>query len=137
MVRVLALGDPHGRIDRLKKIPFSKADLILITGDLGDASFARDFYFKNVEREKNGLDKLEYGNKERKEAYMQIYNSSMAVLKYCSRFAPTYFIFGNVESKDAEVISDNKKYGLKLPLFVSNVNKLRNVTIIKQEILMD
>lgn len=133
-MRILVVGDPHGRVDLLRKIPKKNPDLILLTGDLGKADFARNFYFNNVEREKKGQEKLEYGSKEIKSAYMEIYNSSMKVLKYCSKFAPTWFIFGNVENKDAEIRKDNKKYGLNLPLFVKEVNKLDNVSIINNRI---
>lgn len=133
-MKILAIGDPHGDLDKVKRIPKKGIDLILLTGDLGKANFAREFYFNNVEREKKGLERIEYGPKEAKKSYMEIYTSSMRILKYCSKFAPTWLIFGNVESSDAEVRKMNNKYGLDLPLFVNETNNLDNVSIINNRI---
>ena len=34
-MKVLVVGDPHGQIDKIKKIPMKGIELILLTGDLG------------------------------------------------------------------------------------------------------
>ena len=49
-MRILAIGDPHGDLSKIKKIPLKGVDLILLTGDLGKADLARKRYFENVER---------------------------------------------------------------------------------------
>jgi len=40
-MKILAIGDPHGDIKRIKEIPIKGIDLILITGDIGKADLAR------------------------------------------------------------------------------------------------
>src|SRR3989344_1181794 len=133
-MRILAIGDPHGDLSKIKKIPLKGVDLILLTGDLGKADLARKRYFENVEREKRGLPKLEDTLKFNKECYMQIYNSSIRVLKYLSKFAPVYIIFGNVESHDFETRKMERKPGLKLPKFVKNVKMIKGVYIINNKL---
>ncbi len=54
-MKILAIGDPHGELEKIKKIPLSNIDLILITGDLGSASLIRKMTFDNIERKKQGL----------------------------------------------------------------------------------
>ena len=133
-MRIVAIGDPHGDVIKLREIPLKNTDLILLTGDLGKADLARKFTFMNVERRQKGLAEIKETPQFDKRCYMQVYNSSMDVLKYLSRFAPVYTIFGNVESTDEEVRKREKKIGLNLPYFVSGINRIKNVEIINNRI---
>ncbi len=51
-MRIIAIGDPHGDVAKLRKIPLKGIDLILLTGDLGKADLARKFAFMNIERQR-------------------------------------------------------------------------------------
>lgn len=134
-MRIMAIGDIHGNLKKLRKLPLKGVDLILLTGDIGKADLARRFAFRNIERAKRGLPEIEETPQQDKAQYMQIYNSSISVLKYLTNFAPVFSIFGNVESHDYEIARREKKIGLKLPRFVKSIektgvaiinNKLRN-----------
>jgi len=137
MVKVLAIGDPHGDLKKIKKIPLFKSDLILITGDAGKADFARNRFFENIKRKNKGLEKLDYTAKDNKTAYLEIFNSSINVWKYTSKFAPTYSILGNVGMDmvyDSKVKEDEKKYGLKLPSLRQKMNKIKNFYFVRNVI---
>ena len=55
-MRILAIGDPHGDLDLIKRIPLADVDLILLTGDLGRADILRKLAFKFLaEAEKGAL----------------------------------------------------------------------------------
>ena len=133
-MKIVAIGDPHGDVAKLRKIPLKDSDLILLTGDLGKADLARKFVFTNIERRQKGLDEIKETPQFDKRFYMEIYNSSINVLRYLSRFAPVYTIFGNVESTDEEVRKREKEIKLKLPYFVSGINKMKNVEIINNRL---
>lgn len=126
-MRILVIGDPHGKLP--KKIP--KSDLILITGDIGKADLARERFFENIERKKNGLEELDDTPVFIKKIYVEIYNSTMKVLRKLIRFAPVYSILGNVgESTDAEVIKEGKEIGMKLPLMRAGMKQLKNFHLV-------
>ena len=55
-MKLCAIGDPHGSLDKIKQVPLSDVDLILLTGDLGSANLMRKMAFDNIERKKQGLD---------------------------------------------------------------------------------
>jgi Icc-related predicted phosphoesterase len=95
MVKILAVGDPHGS-EKIKKIPNKGFDFILLTGDLGKADFARKFHFDNFKRKQQGLKEKEYTKKETKAVYKEIADSTVDVAKYFLRYSPTYSILGNV-----------------------------------------
>lgn len=132
-MKILVVGDPHGS-EKIKKIPFKRIDLILLTGDVGKADLARKRYFENIKREKEGLLELEYDAKSNKSAYNEIYNSSLNVWKHFSKFASTYSILGNVGMNmvyDSNVRKDERKYGLKLPSLRSGMNKIKDFYFVR------
>lgn len=130
-MRILVVGDPHGS-QKIKKIPVKGIDLVLITGDVGKADFARKFYFENLKRKIKGLDELEADNKIVKTIHMEIHNSTISILNKLSKFAPVYTIEGNVEIPTIKQVRENKKkYGIKLPYTRKIINNMKNVFLIK------
>jgi len=134
-MKILAIGDPHGDLPKLKRIPLKGSDLILLTGDIGKADLARKIFFENVEREKKGLEELKEDAKYAKNIYMEIHNSTMDILKYLSKFAPVYTIEGNVAIfTDFEAKKDSKKWKTKFPSTIKEIKKLGNVHLVKNRL---
>lgn len=134
-MKILAIGDPHAQLEKIKAMPLKGVDLILITGDLGKADLARQRFFENIEREKKGLPELEYTPEFNKKCFMEIYNSAMHVLRYVAKFGPTYFIFGNAEPTIPSTKKQMKELGKKLPLFPDEARKVPNVKIINNRVV--
>lgn len=65
---------------------------------------------------------------------MEAYNSSVAILRHLSKFAPVYLIYGNVESNDAETRRYSKELGLYLPSLDKTCKKMKNVYIVNNKI---
>jgi Icc-related predicted phosphoesterase len=134
-MKILIIGDPHGDVSKLKKIPKKGIDLILLTGDLGSADLARKIFFENIERKKKGLEELKEDAKYAKNIHMEIHDSTMNVLKYLSRFAPVYTIEGNVAIfTDFEAKKDSKKWKTKFPSTIKEIKKLGNVHLVKNKL---
>jgi len=133
-MKICAIGDPHGDIEKIRKIPLSNVDLILITGDVGKADFASNKHFENLKRKKQGLKELEHSTKDMKIAWMEIFNSSLEIWKYTSKFVSTYSILGNVGMSmiyDSNVRKEEKKYCMKLPSLRQNMNKIKNFYFVR------
>jgi len=95
MVKICAIGDPHGDLGKIRKVA-RDVDFYLVTGDLGKVDLARKIHFDNLEREKKGLPEKEIGIKEKKSIHDEIHFSTLGVLKTLSRHAPVYSLQGNV-----------------------------------------
>ncbi len=135
MVKILTIGDPHGELSKIKKIPVNCVDLILLTGDLGSANLARKRYFENIKREQQGLNELKTTPKQEKDIHMEIHNSTIFILKYLSKFAPVYTIQGNVLiSTPADVRKINKKNSLKIPSTKKEIDRIKNVNLVKNKL---
>ena len=136
-MKILAIGDPHGNLKTLKKIPLNDVDLILITGDLGKADLARKRAFENIERKRKGLKKLKDSAKSIKSVHNEIHFSTINILKYLSKYAPVYTIQGNVGIPSiSNVKKDNEKYNLNLKSTRKEINKIKDVTLIKNRLKM-
>ena len=49
MMKICAIGDPHGELKKIKKVS-KDVDFYLVTGDLGKADLARKKCFENIGR---------------------------------------------------------------------------------------
>jgi len=134
-MKVLAIGDSHGDLEKVKRIPINDVDLILLTGDLGSANLMRKMAFENVERQKQGLEKKEFSPTQRKRAFFEAYTSSMKVVKYLARFAPVYTIYGNVEISNAETRKTSKEIGFSLPFLTNDLSKINGVRVINDRLV--
>jgi Icc-related predicted phosphoesterase len=134
-MRILAIGDPHGELCKIKKIPLRGIDVILLTGDLGSANLARKIYFDNIKKEQKGLPELELTSKQQKEIYSEVGDSTISILKYLSKFALVYTIEGNVLISTAKDIKKvNKKYNINLKPTKEEIDKMKNVYLVKNKL---
>ncbi len=133
-MKILVVGDPHGDMKKLRAIPIreEKPDYVIITGDLGKADLARKRFFENVERKKNGLPELKDDAKYIEEVYREIHDSTLTVLRYLSKFAPVYFIQGNVGLfTKSEARKYSKKSNAKLPSTLEEITEMDEVHFVK------
>ena len=68
-MRILAIGDPHGKLPKIPK----NIDLILLTGDLGSADLLRKMSFENLKRMRKGLPPKEFPIKQHKKAFLEAF----------------------------------------------------------------
>lgn len=129
-MKIIAIGDPHGDLEKVKKIPTAGAELILLTGDLGSANLMRRLAFERIERERQGLPPKEYSTTLKRKAFMEAYSSSVRIVKYLSRIAPVYVIFGNVESSNSETRKMSREIGVALPYLYNELNSMPDVRVI-------
>lgn len=129
-MKILAIGDPHGRVDLLRKVPKNGVDLILVTGDIGKADLARQRFFENVKRKHKGLSELEDDKEFDYKVSMEVYNSSMNVLNYLRKVAPVFLIYGNVESYGGRRPEKNRK----APWLPHEIIKMSNVSVINNRV---
>lgn len=50
-MKILVIGDPHGNLEKIKKISIKGVNLILLTGDLGKADW-QERGFLRIQRER-------------------------------------------------------------------------------------
>jgi len=134
-MRILAIGDPHGSLNKIKQIPIKDVDLILLTGDLGKADLARKRSFENTKRKQQGLPKIKDTTQERRAIHKEIHESTLEILRYLSKYAPVYAIQGNVGIPSvSQVREDYEKYGLRLTSTMEQLRKIGNISMVKNRL---
>jgi len=136
-MRICAIGDPHGNLEKIKKIPLKDIDLILLTGDLGKADLARARSFEDTKRKQKGLSELEKDAEYAKKIWNEISYSTINLLKYLSRYVPVYTILGNVGPnmiKTSVHRKEEEKYKIKLPNLGEDIRKLKEVYPVKNRL---
>jgi Icc-related predicted phosphoesterase len=134
MVKILVIGDPHGACTRKFSSVIKKADLILLTGDLGKSDLMRKMAFEAIRRKKQGFPEKEYSRVIKKKAFMEAYNSSIKFVKFLSRKTKVFVIFGNVESSNKETRELSKEIGLNLPFLFNDLNSIKNVRVLNNRV---
>ncbi|MBS3090057.1 metallophosphoesterase [Candidatus Pacearchaeota archaeon] len=133
-MNILFIGDPHGNKKCVPVHVLRESDLIIFTGDLGNADMARKYFFKNIERKKKGLSPIILSARDKKRIFMQSYTSSLEVIDYLRKFAPVYTIYGNVESTNSETREYSREIGMPLPFLADSLKK-RGVSIINNKLV--
>ena len=137
MVKILVIGDPHGKLPKNleKDLKGQRIDYIFLTGDIGKVDLARERFFENINRKKKGLEELPLDKKFEKAVHMEVYNSTMRLLKRLIKVAPVYTILGNVaDTPDYLARRENEQKGLKLPLIRKGMNSIKGVNIVRNQI---
>lgn len=134
-MRLLLIGDPHGDLNKLKKISFKGIDAILLTGDLGKADIMRKMAFTNSERRRKGLPEIKYSLSYKKKAFFEVYKSSIEVVKYLAKIAPVFTIYGNVEFNNKKTRTLAKELKTTLPFITNKLKSMKNVKIINNKVV--
>ncbi len=128
-MKICVTGDIHGNLKEIKKIKKLNPDLILVTGDSGKADLARKKVFgKMTQKEILKERKFE------KALYMEIFSSTLKVLKYLSKIAKTYAIMGNVGRRmtsELEVKEYKEEFNLNVPSLKKELNKIKQFNLVK------
>lgn len=132
-MKICAIGDPHGNLEKIRKIPMSGVDLILITGDLGRADILRKMAFENVERKRKGLSEIKHSAAQKRKGYLEAYTSSMRIITFLKQFAPVFTIFGNVESSRPRTRRNSNPED-SLPNLANDLNAMPNVRVINNRV---
>lgn len=134
-MKICVIGDPHGALKKVKKIPMKNINLNILTGDIGKADLARNNSFERARREKDGLPELDLTKKQVRDIHLEIHKSTIEILKYLSKFAPVYSMLGNVGTRtDYEMKKEEEKTGIKLPYMRANMNKIKNFHLVRNRL---
>ena len=132
MVKICAIGDPHGNLEKIRRVA-KDVDFYLVTGDLGDASFFRKLVMENLKKGIKIKSFVDESNVEdRKKAYLRLHNSTLDILKYLSKVAPTYSIQGNVGIYTSKKVKETKdKEGIIIPYTRKIIDESPNMHLVK------
>lgn len=122
MVKILVVGDFHGKFPSKLKKEAKKADFVLSTGDFGGSDRLLKVIFKYFSEGWHNI----VGPKKTKEYIMEDYNSGKNILKELNSLGkPVYTISGNWDF--VRKSSLERTGGINVKMFPKIVKKMKNV----------
>ncbi len=132
-MKILAIGDPHGDLEKIKKISLEGLDLIVLTGDIGKSDIVRKMTFENIDRQKAGLAPKEYSKKRVKAAFDETEKSILSLVKYLSGYALVYLVYGNIEATP-HMHGDKHSFAKTVELD-KKLSRYKNVKVINNKLV--
>jgi len=124
-MKILAIGDFHGKFPAKLKEEAKKADILLTTGDYANADKIRKIIFKHWTN-KNWIDVV--GDKKAKKLFKESFYSGLKVLKELNSIGKkTFVIFGNTDFYKRE------KNELFPRCYENNIRNLKNLILVDRK----
>jgi len=129
-MKIAAIGDPHGNLEKIRSIRLEKVDLALLTGDLGQTDNLRKlaYEFLNIKRP---------GPKQRssyadgfKKAFLQSCQTALSVAGYIAGFCPVYAVRGNADISNYDTRKFARTFGIDLPYLYQDLLKINGLRLI-------
>lgn len=102
-MRLLAIGDVHGDLEKVKHLDYSNVDYIILTGDFGKTDKLRKIFLDANKRKSEGKNPKRVSSFQRKRAHKETLTTSLKVLKFLSTKAPILAVYGNADFRMNEL----------------------------------
>ncbi len=129
-MKIAAIGDPHGDLEKTGCIPFKDIDLVLMTGDLGRADILRKLAFQYIgsvgRRSLKGSPQAE----EFRQAFLNSYNTAIKLVAHIAGHCPVFTVTGNADISNYDTRKFSRMFGIELPFLYDRLVTLDNVRLI-------
>ncbi len=129
-MKIAAIGDPHGNLERIRSIPLDRVDLALLTGDLGQTDNLRKqaYEFISIKRPKPA-EVAAYAEGFR-EAFIESHRTALRLISYVAKFCPVYIVRGNADLSNYDIRKFAHTFRTELPYLYQGLLETKNVYLI-------
>ena len=129
-MKIAAIGDPHGNLEKIRSIPLDRVDLALLTGDLGQTDNLRKqaYEFISIKRP-NPAEIAAYAEGFR-EAFIESHKTALKLARYMAEFCPVYIVRGNADLSNYDTRKFAHTFRTELPYLYQGLLGIRNVHLI-------
>jgi len=129
-MKIAAIGDPHGNLEKIQSIRLDKVDLALLTGDLGKTDNLRKqaFEFLNIKRP-DPEQRSSYAEGFKK-AFIQSHQTALRLAGYIAGFCPVYVVRGNADISNYDTRKFAHTFGIELPYLYQDLLKIDGLRLI-------
>jgi Icc-related predicted phosphoesterase len=129
-MRIAAIGDPHGDLDKIERIPLDQIDLVLMTGDLGRADILRKMALRFLAEAEKGALRGSPQAEEFRQAFLSSYNTAVKLVEHIAGLCPVFTVTGNADITNSDTRKFSRQFGIELPLLYDRLMATGNVRII-------
>jgi Icc-related predicted phosphoesterase len=129
-MKIAAIGDPHGNIEKITKIPLDHVDLILLTGDLGQTDKLRRQAMQYLGISNPGPEERRSHAAGFGQAFLTAHQTALRLAGYLAGFCPVYIVRGNADLSNYDTRKFSRTFGVELPFLYQQLAAIPGVRLI-------
>ncbi len=129
-MKIAAIGDPHGNLEKIRSMRLEKVDLVLLTGDLGQTDNLRKLAFKFLDIKQPGMQERSSYAAGFKDAFIQSHRTALKLAGYIAGFCPVYIVRGNADISNYDTRKFACAFGIELPYLYNDLLKINGLRLI-------
>ncbi len=133
-MKIAAIGDPHGNLEKIRKIPLDHADLILLTGDLGQTDILRKQALQYLSIPNPGPQEKKSHAEGFRQAFLQAHETALKLAAYLAGCCPVFIVRGNADLSNRDTRKFSRTFGIELPFLYKDLRAIRGVRLIDNQV---
>ncbi len=133
-MKIAAIGDPHGNLDKITKIPFEGVDIVLLTGDLGKTDMLRRQAMQYLSIPRPGPREKRSHAEGFRQAFLTAHETALKLAGYLAGCCPVFIVRGNADLSNYDIRKFSRIFGIGLPFLYQCLSKIRGVRLIDNRV---
>ena len=133
-MKIAAIGDPHGNLEKIIKIPLEGVDLVLLTGDLGQTDILRKQAFQYLSIPHPGPQEKQSHAEGFKQAFLTAHETALKLAAYLAGCCPVFIVRGNADLSNYDIRKFSRTFGIELPFLYQQLSAIRGVRLIDNRV---
>jgi len=133
-MKIAAIGDPHGNLEKIIKIPLEGVDLVLLTGDLGKTDILRKQALQYLSIPHPGPQEKQSHAEGFRQAFLTAHETALKLAAYLAGCCPVFTVRGNADLSNYDIRKFSRTFGIDLPFLYHNLSKIHGVRLIDNRV---
>ena len=133
-MKIAAIGDPHGNLEKIIKIPLEGVDLVLLTGDLGQTDILRRQALQYLSIPHPGPQEKQSHAEGFRQAFLTAHQTALKLAGYLAGFCPVFIVRGNADLSNYDIRKFSRTFGVELPFLYQQLSAIRGVRLIDNRV---
>lgn len=133
-MKIAAIGDPHGNLEKVRSIALERVDLVLLTGDLGQTDILRKQAMGYLSIPNPGPRDRQSHAREFGQAFLTAHETALKLTRYLACCCPVFIVRGNADLSNYDIRKFSHTFGIELPFLYNDLNKIRGVRLIDNRV---
>ena len=129
-MKIAAIGDPHGNLEKITKITLEGVDLVLLTGDLGQTDILRKQALQYLSIPNPGPKEKQFYSEGFRQAFLTAHQTALKLAAYLAGCCPVFIVRGNADLSNYDIRKFAHTFGVELPFLYQELMAIRGVRLI-------
>ena len=133
-MKIAAIGDPHGNLEKITNIPLEGVDLVLLTGDLGQTDILRKQALQYLSIPNPGPKERLFYAEGFRQAFLTAHETALKIASYLGGCCPLFIVRGNADLSNYDTRKFSRTFGIELPFLYQHLRTIRGVQLIDNRV---